>query len=684
MNSEGATAKGRTVEDLPCPIDEIENEWIAMRDGCRLAARLWIPKDAKRSPVPALLEYLPYRKRDFTRSRDEPVHRTFASHGYACARVDIRGSGDSEGILRDEYSAQELEDALDVLAWLSAQPWCDGAVGMFGKSWGGFNALQVAALDPPQLKAVISVCASDDRYADDAHYMGGCLLNENLVWGSGLFTFNAYPPDPWISGPRWREKWLDRLNNATLFPALWLRHQRWDSYWRHGSVGENYRAIRCPVYAIGGWADAYTNAVPRLLAGLSAPRKGLIGPWAHAYPHDGVPGPAIGFPQEALRWWDHWLKGRDTGMMQEPQLQAWMQHSVPPRASCLTRPGRWVAEDMWPSAHIEPFSFYLAAGRLVRERGRKQELSICSSVAAGLAAGEWCPFSGKGDLPFDQRWDDAGSLTFDGAPLTEPMEILGAPHLELELAVDRPQAMIAVRLNDVAPDGASSRVTYGLLNLAHRDSREEPRPMVPGERVRVRVGMKYIAHRFSPNHRLRLSISTNYWPIAWPAPERFTLSVWSGASRLDLPVRPPSPHDEMLPDLPGPAPAPASAASQPASSARRVERDLVSEEVRTIVEGGTDEWGNPALAKIDAIELETGSSIRRCYRINESDPLSAQAMIERRVVMRRQGWCARVETRVEMTSTADVFRLEAHLRATEGDDEVCHRSWNETIPRDHL
>ncbi len=296
-------------------IEEIENLWIPARDGARLAGRIWLPKGARVEPVPALLEYIPYRKRDFMRERDEPMHRYFALSGYASVRVDLRGSGDSDGVLDDEYSPVELDDALAILEWIAAQPWCTGDVGMTGISWGGFNALQVAALAPPQLKAIITLCASDDRYGDDAHYKGGCLLNENMQWGSILTLYNALPPDPAIVGGRWRDMWRERLDALKPSPVEWMRHPWRDAFWKHGSVCEDYAAIRCPVYVIGGWADGYTNAVMRLLRGLNAPRKGLIGPWAHMFPHDGVPGPAIGYLQEAVRWWDHWLKGRDDGVM---------------------------------------------------------------------------------------------------------------------------------------------------------------------------------------------------------------------------------------------------------------------------------------------------------------------------------------------------------------------------------
>jgi putative CocE/NonD family hydrolase len=453
----------RIVTELPRRVREIEHCWIPLADGCRLAARLWLPEDAEAAaPVPALLEYIPYRKRDFTRARDEPMHRYFAGHGYAAARVDLRGSGESDGVLADEYLALEQADALEVIAWLAAQPWCNGRVGMIGKSWGGINALQIAACRPPALGAVITVCSTDDRYADDAHYMGGCLLNENFSWGSMLFTLNALPPDPALVGARWSAMWRARLEATLPFAERWLRHPHRDAYWRHGSVCEDPARIACPVYAVAGWADGYSNAVPRLLARLTVPRKGLIGPWAHVYPHDGVPGPAIGFLQEALRWWDTWLRDVDTGIMDEPMYRVWMQESVPPRAFYDVRPGRWVAEETWPSPRIVPRRLALNLMGLHPQAGAEVAIPWRSPQTTGLAAGDWCAFGSEGEVPTDQRDDAGGSLTFDGAPLAEGLEILGAPVLTLALAVDRPCALVAVRMNDVAPDGSSTRVTYGV------------------------------------------------------------------------------------------------------------------------------------------------------------------------------------------------------------------------------
>jgi hypothetical protein len=675
----------RTVASFPRTVREIEHLGIPLSDGCRLSARVWLPEDAEERPVPAILEYLPYRKRDFTRARDEPMHRYFAGHGYAAVRVDLRGSGDSEGLLTDEYTERELADAEEVIAWIAAQPWCSGRVGMMGISWGGFNSLQVAARRPPALAAVITLCSTDDRYADDAHYMGGCLLNENLTWGSVLLTFNAYPPDPETFGPGWRDAWLERLAAAPLFPERWMRHSFRDVYWRHGSVCEGYAAVRCPVYAVGGWADGYSNAVPRLLAGLRCPRKGLIGPWSHAFPHDALPGPAIGFLQEALRWWDRWLKDRATGVMDEPMLRVWMQESVPPRGSYELRPGRWVAEEAWPppAGRIEPWVLAVNAGRLEEAPGEKTELLLCSPQTTGRAGGDWCAFGAEGELPGDQRGDDGRSLTFDTVPLAERLELLGAPEAELELAADCPEALLAVRLCDVAPDGASTRVTYGLLNLAHRDGHEHPEPLEPGRRYRVRVRLNDVAHAFPAGHAIRLAVSTSYWPLAWPSRAPVTLSLFTGEGRLALPVRAPRPEDEELRPFEPPEQAPTLAHTKlrPARFRRTVERDLATDETTQIIEGDGGEFEGAALARVEDIDLEVGTQVSRRYAIREHDPLSATAEVRHTTRLRRQDWSIKIETHTRLTADRHRFRLEAELRAHEGEALVFHRTWDRKIPR---
>jgi putative CocE/NonD family hydrolase len=641
------------VTRFPRAVRVIEHALIPLKDGTRLAARIWLPQDAEQDPVPAILEYLPYRKRDGTYERDSLTHPYLAGHGYAGVRVDIRGSGESEGLLSDEYARQEQLDALEIIAWLAEQLWCNGAVGMMGISWGGFNGLQVAALRPPALKAIVTICSTDDRYSDDVHYMGGAKLAEaGFGWAAFFFGAMCHPPDPELVGERWRAMWLERLENVPLFPETWIRHQRRDAYWRHGSVCEDFAAIQCPVYAVGGWTDGYTNAIPRLLRHLAVPRKGLIGPWAHAYPHFALPGPQIGFLQDMLRWWDHWLKDQDTGVMDEPMLRAWMTDSVQPAPYHETLPGRWIAETAWPSAPHQPLRLFLTDKGLSRTSAPLAPRALCTPQTVGKQAGSWCPFGRAADQAGDQREDDERSLVFETAPLAEPVEILGAPVATLEVASDRPVASLAVRLCDVHPSGESLRVSFGILNLTHRDSHATPSPLMPGLRYQVRIQLNDLGAVLPAGHRIRLALSTTYWPMIWPAPEKATVTIHGGT--LDLPVRPAQAVDATLASLPGPETA-------------TPERPLV---VR------------PGVVRIERLGLEFANQGKFAFDLVDDDPLSATASMQRSATITRGSWQVRIETTMRLSCTRDAFLLHATLRAWEGAVEVCHRDWERTIPRD--
>ncbi|HET7881051.1 MAG TPA: CocE/NonD family hydrolase [Acetobacteraceae bacterium] len=639
------------VTRFPHAVREIEHTLIPLRDGTRLAARIWLPVDAETHPVPAILEYLPYRKRTGTYERDALTHPYFAGHGYAAVRVDIRGSGESEGLLTDEYSQQEHDDALEVIAWLAAQTWCSGAVGMMGISWGGFNALQVAARQPPALKAIITLCSTDDRYRDDVHFMGGALLDAGFGWGSFLFGAMCQPPDPALVGGRWRAMWLERLNHMPLFLERWLRHPSRDAYWRHGSVCEDYAAISCPVFAVGGWTDGYTNTIPRLLEHLTVPRKGLIGPWAHGYPHVALPGPQVGFLQEALRWWEHWLKGIDTGVVAEPMLRAWMTESVAPAPHHATLPGRWIAEASWPPADRLMHHLHLTDAGLTPNPQGLTPCNVRSPLTLGRHGGAWCPFGQGADQAGDQQDDDAGSVVFNTEPLANRLEILGAPVVTLELAADRPVANLIVRLCDLRPDGTSLRVSYGVLNLTHRDGHEVPRPLEPGRRYRVRIQLNDAGSVFPAGHRIRLALSTSYWPMIWPPPETATVTMFGG--RLDLPVRRAQPADDRLPAFKGPETAPPEPTTRLADGTVRIDRL--------------------------GLELKTRSSFDS--HIDPDDSLSAAMEMRQTQTVARDGWRVRIETTMRLTATRDGFQLRASLRAYEADVEVCRRDWDARVPR---
>ena len=667
--------------EFPFALIEEENIWVPMPDGTRLAGRLWRPEGAGR--VPLILEYLPYRKRDGTRARDEQMHRYLARSGYACLRLDIRGTGDSEGVLHDEYSEQEQLDGVNAITWLAAQEWCDGQVAMYGISWGGFNGLQIAARQPPALKTIITVGSTDDRYATDIHWVGGCLSKDNFDWSSTMFAMQDLPPDPLIVGKAWREMWQARMEANRPWILHWLEHQSRDDYWRQGSVCEDYSKITIPVYAVSGWADNYSEAVPRLLAGLSGPRLGLIGPWAHSFPHSVTVEPAIGWLQEVVRWCDHWLKGRDTGIMDEPMLRAWMQDHVPPQTCYHERPGRWVGEDVWPSPRIQPQQMALGENGRLGGAGAGTA-SICSPLWVGLTAGEVGRYGEEAEWATDQREDDGGSLVFVSDPLSEPLEILGAPQLTLRFASDKPFALVSVRVNDVAPSGASTRVAIGHLNLCHRNGHGAPQALLPGRVETAVVDLDDIAHRFPAGHRIAVSISTVYWPIAWPSPELATLTVHLGESALELPVRPPRPEDAALRAFNPPEAAEADPQHElppnPAAAVirRTVTRDLLSGASVVDFPRWIYATEMPAIG-----QTHRGTGIAR-YRITDGDPLSARCETRYTVQIERPDGVFTHDSEGTLSCDATHFIVAMKLRITENGAEVFARDWHERIPRDHI
>lgn len=691
----------RYVTNLPYATKEEEHVRIPMSDGVRLSAHIWRPTSSDQEPVPAVLEYIPYRKRDLTAVRDSIHHPYIAGHGYACVRVDLRGTGDSEGVLRDEYLEREQADAEEVLAWLAEQPWCDGGTGMMGISWGAFAALQVAARRPPGLKAIVIASFTDDRHADDMHYMGGALLSDNLAEAGTMFAYGTCPPDPAVVGDRWREMWHERLENTEPWVLQWLRHQRRDDYWRHASVCEDYKAVLCPVLASSGWADGYSNAVTRLLGNLDVPRKGLIGPWSHKFPHLGEPGPAIGYLQEVVRWWDHWLKGVDNGVMDGPMLRAWMQDSVPPSTSYEERPGRWVGEPDWPSPHITPVTHPLTRHRIDPPQAPPQEspgdssqdatgvgktpdgdaMTVRSPLSVGQFAGKWASYNAPPDLPYDQREEDGGSLVFDSEPLTERLEILGSPSVDLDLSVSEPVAMVAARLSDVSPDGAATRVSYGLLNLTRRDSTESPEPLEPGRRYRATIPLNGVAQAFPPGHRVRLSLSTSYWPLAWPPPKPALLSVHEHSSTLTLPVRPLDEPDDVPPSPFGePEGTPPLATSQLTSPEEgwEVRRDLVGyhSELDIVKDRGT--------VRFEEIGLDAGRRAHERYRAVADDFTSVSGASTWTMRFQRDDWDVRVVTHTELRCDETDFFVDATLDGYEGGHRVFSRTWNEKVRRDLL
>ena len=655
-----------------CDIDVIEDMGIHMPDGCRLSARVWRPTDANETPVPVILEYLPYRKRDGTIARDSLTHPYFAQRGYACVRVDMRGNGDSQGIMEDEYTEQELSDGEAVIAWLAAQPWCNGSVGMMGISWGGFNGLQLAERAPDALKAVITLCSTVDRYADDIHYKGGCLLNENMGWGSTMWAYSSRPPDPMLVGDDWRDMWLQRLQAEPYLPITWLNHQTRDAYWRHGSVCENYGGIRAAVLAVGGWGDAYKNAVPQLVEHLSAPVKGIVGPWVHKYPHFAAPEPRIGFLQEALRWWDRWLKGIDTGVENDPAYSVYLMDGVRPQTWYEHRPGRWVNEPDWPmSPMVQQFQF--ATNNQLADTATALADIVASPQDCGMDGGEYCAIWLGPEQPGDQRADDAKSLCYTSGPMETDVDIIGAPTVTITFQSDQPQAQIAVRLNHIHADGAATRITYGVMNLTHLAGHDQVRELEPGKTYQVDVALDHIAYRLPQGDRLRVSVSTSYWPLLWPMPHAATLTVTQGT--LHLPI---SQHGEnaerVFPD-PDAAPAWQTQTLRPANNERRRETDLKTGITRLEI---IDDFG----CVLDADHgLIIEGVAREWWDIHPDDPLSARGKTHWTERRARGDWDTRTETYATMWADQTHFHISARLEAYENDRLIFEKDIADSVPR---
>ncbi|WP_205677303.1 CocE/NonD family hydrolase [Aquibacillus halophilus] len=668
--------------EYPREVKKMEHVWIPMSDGAKLAATIWLPVDAGDKPVPAILEYIPYRKNDFTAIRDSARHPYFAGHGYASIRVDIRGSGDSDGILVDEYLKQEQDDALEVFNWIVQQPWASGSIGMIGKSWGGFNGLQVAARQHPALKTIITIDSTDDRYADDVHYRGGTVMASDMLWWSStMFVYNARPQDPEIVGESWKENWLDRLENTPPLVEEWMRHQRRDDYWKHGSICEDYSDIKIPVFAVSGWQDGYTNAVFRLLEHLPKESKGLIGPWAHDYPEVATPEPAIGFLQECVRWWDHWLKGIDTGIMEEPKLTSWIQDSELPKVTYDERPGKWVGDASWPSENVQEKALWLANNKLTETRVNEGTTSIPSVQEHGFYTGVFCPFGQPGDLPGDQRLENGKAVVFTSETFEESTVLLGQPVLYAEVSSDQENALIAVRLCDKAPTGESTLISWGMLNLTHRNSHEHPETLVPGEKYKVAVELDVLGQQIEEGHQLEVAIAPTTWPQAWPSAKPVTLTLHAGQdTKLVLPVRTPQQEDEDCGKFGPPETAPV------------MEIEVLREEKRTreirhdLINGvwKLEDFSDEGERKLLHNGVEHGSINYNTFKIKENEPLSAHVQCEWELKVGRGDWQTKLVSVSEMTSDESLFYLINTLTAYEGEQEIFHKTWKTEIPRDFI
>jgi hypothetical protein len=670
ISSDGVFASPADVAPPAKYTVHLVQQWIPMSDGTRLSATLYMPENAKADEkFPALLEYLPYRKDDSTAGRDYPVHSWFASRGYVSVRVDIRGFGASEGVPTNrEYSEQEQLDGEQVIAWLASQPWSSGKVGMFGISWGGFNSIQMAMRHPPALKAIIAVDATEELFHDDIHYIDGMMHVDEYELNMDLAPSMPGAPDYSLD-----EKTLGPRFESEPWSLQYFKHQRDGQFW-HAPV-RPLSEIKIPCFLIGGLLDGYRDSIPRMFEQVKAPLKAIIGPWNHTFPNDAEPGPQIEWRDQALRWWDQWLKGRNTGIMEEPPLAIYMQDWHAPDPKLKNVPGHWRGEIGWPPRNSLNSTLYLYDAHILSTDPAKPAVHQLRYVPSiGVEAGFWW-----GELLSDQRPVDAFSLTYDSAVLKTEFTMLGRPHALLRASSSAPLADWFVRLSDVAPDGTVTLVSGAGLNGAQRESASDPKDLAPNQTYPLDIEMHLASWTFAKGHKIRLAVSNALWPMVWPTPYAMTTSLQLGGengSRLVLPLVAPSLYAEpqFSPPLPSEQSPDIQSLGFPWPGDWKTERDEVNAKTKVMWSGKSEEkypWGNET-------DLE-----RITYLADDNHPELSSAEGECEITMALKSQTLIWKGHLTLSSDAHNFYYKYTRQLLKDGQSLKQKTWEETIPRDH-
>lgn len=659
---------------------------IPMRDGLELSANLFrpVPRDEGET-FPAILEMIPYRKDSWRFASDHQLMSYLAQRGYIGCRLDVRGTGSSPGIALDEYTTIETQDGYDTVEWLAAQPWCNGRVGMWGISYGGFTSIQVAMLQPPSLKAIVPMYATDDRYTDDVHYIGGCLTASELSqYALSQVGMNALPPKAKYLQGDWAEQWKTRLEQTPPWLIQWVRQQTDGPYWRTGSLAPHYDRITCAIFHIGGWADGYTNPVLRMQEKcVNAPRKALIGPWVHSLPHYAYPGPNIDWLHEMVRFFDYWLKEIDNGVMAEPALTIFRQEYTPPEAFPKRVNGAWHSEADYPIARTRQQAFFLGAGRLQAEPPATAEVDLYrhQPTLGTRASLCWGGGGSPNGLARDLRPDEALSLTYTSSPLAEALDVIGFPQVILHLSAEAPVAHVVVRLTDVAPDGTSALVSTGILNLTHREGHARPEPLTPGQIYEIPVSLKATGYRFLAGHRLRLSVASAYWPVIWPSPYRGQNRLHRGPdwpSRLLLPVVPASDQTPPPPTFKtSPPELPLVGGYHYEPPVWQIIEDVIDQSVTVKIYGGdTTELPNGRVSLFNSELLELTAY--------HNDPAHTTLYNEVKYHLFEHGYETDIQATGTIRSTESDFHVDVQLQIKLNGNLFFQKSWLESIPRQWL
>ena len=671
----GAIVYAIEVEEIS--VLTIREVMIPMPDGIQLAADLYMPADIPAGEhLPVLLEYTPYRKND-SRGSKYRMYTYFVKRGYVVARVDIRGTGNSQGrTIPYEYSEIELSDGDAVIAWLAKQDWSNGNVGMFGISWGGFNSIQMAVRKPPALKAFVALMATEDLYQEDVHYMDGIIHIDSWMMSNDLS--NAMPGAPEF---RLDEDWL--RNRFEVEPSVftYMREQRDGSFWDRASARDKYEQIQIPGYYIGGWYDGYRDSPPRMLEHVKAPVKAMIGPWDHYYPHNAWPAPQVEWRHEAVRWFDQWLKGIDTGILDEPRFAVYVRDWHPPGPGVDEIPGHWRWEEGWPIERSVTKTFYAGQDHgLFSSPSAQATHSLKYKPSVGLAGGG--PVMWWGNIPPDQQSMDDYSLIYNSHPLDSPLEILGMPRAILKVSADVSRANWVVRICDVAPDGSVTQVGGAAFNGTHRKSAREPEDLIPGKVFPLEIEMHFTSWVFPKGHRIRFAINNAQWPMLWPTPYQMTTTLAIGGmegARVELPVVPPADRPVPKFKLPEEGPSLPDYASVDSGNVsgyaeiKSIQRDEQSGAAFGIATNATSfryPWGLEHFEE----RLE--------HRTSDLNPAETSVIGIYAVAIDLKDRTIRMEQNVVFKSDLKNFHMN-FIRRFKVDGETLHeKQWNEIFPRD--
>jgi hypothetical protein len=672
------------------PVHEVEVRWdmhVPVRDGLELSANLWLPRpcaDDADERFPVILEMIPYGKDNWRRNSDVARGEWLAARGFSLCRLDVRGTGSSPGIAEDEYTEAETRDGYDVVEWLATQPWCNGNVGMWGISYGGFTSIQVAKLRPPHLRAILPMYATDDRYRDDVHIRGGCVTaSEKCQYAVSQLGMNAMPPLPASRGDGWRDEWRDRLKRTPPWLFPWVREQTDGPYWRRGSLAPDYDALECAVFQIAGWTDAYVDPAFRIQerCANAASVRTLVGNWVHSFPDDAYPGPNINWYRELVRFFDRYLKGIENGWEDGPAV-TWFEHEwADPEPFPNAWPGRWRAAAGFPVAAAEPTTWHLEDDRLDQAApGRDGVRSVAHRATVGTAGAlSWGAGWHPNGLARDLRPDELRGLTYTSAPLGEPLSVIGAPEAVVHLTATMPVATCVVRLSEVSPEGVSALVATGVLNLTHRLSDIDPAPMPTRPRTteEVRIPLRTTGYRFSPGYRIRLTVLTSYWPVLWPSPMPGELRVHHGPaapSRLILPVLPDS--------VPRPSPPGFATGSAGLRTVGSEEEDPPIWHVTEDVIAGTV---TVTIGDGGASTLEDGSRVYSAEHLelaaSDADPAHARLASVVRYQWTGAGFDVDIRATGDIESDASSFDVRVDLDVRLDGEPFFAREWQERIPR---